>query len=39
MVTTPEAFHRWCSIIAGEDPEHRLVHGYYLTMQYPASEE
>jgi len=39
MVTTADAFHRWRSIIAGEDPEHGLMHGYYLTMQYPASEE
>jgi len=39
MVTNADAFSRWRSIIAGEDAEHRLKHGYYLTMQYPASEE
>ena len=39
MVTNADAFHRWRSIIAGEDAEHRLVHGYFLTMQYPASED
>ena len=39
MVTNADAFGRWRSIIAGEDAEHRLKHGYYLTMQYPATEE
>ena len=32
-VRRPEVFKRWHSIIKGEDPDHRLAHGYYLTMQ------
>jgi hypothetical protein len=32
-VSEEERFKRWSTIIAGEDPEHRLAHGYYLTMQ------
>jgi hypothetical protein len=39
MVTNAEAFNRWLSIVGGEDPHHTLVHGYYLTMQYPATED
>jgi hypothetical protein len=32
-VKTLESFQRWNSIITGEDKEHGLAHGYYLTMQ------
>jgi hypothetical protein len=33
MVTDEERFERWLSIIAGDDTEQRLAHGYYITMQ------
>ena len=33
MVNEDEQYERWKTIIAGDDDEHRLVHGYYLTMQ------
>jgi hypothetical protein len=33
MVRQLDAFQRWKTIITGEDSDHRLVHGYYLTMQ------
>jgi len=33
MVTDEQRFQRWSAIIAGDDIEHRLAHGYYLTMQ------
>ena len=33
MVTDEERFRRWSSIISGQDLEHRLTHGYFLTMQ------
>jgi len=32
-VDDPEHFDAWRSIIANEDAEHRLAHGYYVTMQ------
>ena len=28
-----EHFQRWKTIICGDDKDHRLVHGYYITMQ------
>jgi hypothetical protein len=33
MVTDDERLQRWISIIAGEDKEQFLAHGYYVTMQ------
>jgi len=32
-VTDADNFERWKQIITGEDRPHRLIHGYYLTMQ------
>jgi hypothetical protein len=39
MVTDEERFQRWRSIIAGQDPHHRLFHGYFATMQKRPSSQ
>jgi hypothetical protein len=36
MVTDPDAFERWAEIISGNDPQHRLFHGFYVTVQRAA---
>jgi hypothetical protein len=33
MVTDPDVFQRWTSIVNGTDRQHQLSHGYYITTQ------
>jgi hypothetical protein len=35
-VKDPAVFSQWLAILAGEDTEHRLAHGYFVTMQQAA---
>lgn len=38
-VTDPDAFERWAETISGNDPQHRLFHGFYVTMQRATPQE
>jgi len=38
-VEGPESFERWKAIVNGEDRDHALFHGHYVTMQRRNSED